>query len=81
MAAHCDGYRVLGLEDHAYGTPYDRGGKLWGLPHDGSILKRRSILKFRCGSDAGNPCAGGEPDQKPESFSTTIQESFRSLGR
>jgi hypothetical protein len=41
---------VLDVEDHAHRALLDLGGKLRGLPHGGSILNRRSLLKIRGGS-------------------------------
>ena len=41
---------LLGVEDHAHRTLLHFGGKLRGLPHHGSILNRRSLLKVRGGS-------------------------------
>ncbi|MBU6260505.1 MAG: hypothetical protein KGO01_18990, partial [Burkholderiales bacterium] len=41
---------VLGIEDHAHRAIDHLGGKLRGLPHLGSILNRRSLLKIRGGS-------------------------------
>ena len=38
---------ILGVEDHAYRTLLNLGGKLRGLPHHGSILNRRSPLRIR----------------------------------
>jgi len=40
----------LGVEDHSHRTLDHLDGKRRGLPHDGSILNRRSLLKFRGGS-------------------------------
>ena len=41
---------VLGVEDYAHFALDNLGGKLRGLPHHGSILNRRSLLKIRGGS-------------------------------
>ncbi|MCZ8176921.1 MAG: PEP-CTERM sorting domain-containing protein, partial [Burkholderiaceae bacterium] len=42
---------VLGVEHHAHRALDHLGGKLRGLPHLGSILNRRSLLKIRGGSN------------------------------
>jgi hypothetical protein len=38
---------VLGVEDHSRCALHDLGGKIRDLPHDGSILNRRSLLNCR----------------------------------
>ena len=43
---------LLGIKDHAHRTLLNLGGKLRRLPHHGSILNRRSLLKIRGGSNS-----------------------------
>jgi hypothetical protein len=48
IAAHCDGY--WSFASKTMRTARSATRKLRGLPHDGSILNRRSLLKIRGGS-------------------------------
>ena len=47
IQAQQSGVRVPGVKDHAHRAILNFGGKLLALPHDGSILNRRSLLKTR----------------------------------
>jgi hypothetical protein len=50
IAAHCDGYWSLASKIMRTARSMHLGRKLRGLPHVGSILNRRSLLKNRGGS-------------------------------